>query len=600
MGDHDINPGNLIVVKTNDNINVTRIDFGHAFYDLAKFNHCKTGVFVEENHVLTFFNLAQFFIQDASWLDNVNQKSLVSKLWRDYPGMMPCEELAEALQMVTSVKEEKIKEAIQKIHTEFSLLTNNFSNIALSRHIYDALLMIYKKNGGKTSKISKQDPFGKGIACILTYLGEMFKHNCTDAAEVSKLMSLQCFIDDMLMTNIGIDTQAVLDAIGKNECLKTVSGQTEIAFIKLTDYLLDGRSKQAFKGSLEAYINERKEKLLDNKRIPVLDRIIHGPAIFEKNHTESLQKHNRIPPLFTRLKECLKNKEFEKAEQIIVNIIQLNKQKTDENEKKKRKKNTLAFDALCLITPLPQELLLSQFPSRTVEIAAYLRLLLKQLEAYKNSLDDNKENLPPINSPPVSPEKGDASAVRINMVQGSAGMQSHNMVIPKKKIKRSLSCSGINTNQNFVQSLAPDKTAPKLRQAVSPLSDSSTTSCENSESTDETYKSPQDNLSKPPQVVQQCPDSPSDTAAPLGMVTGTVAVIATLKTLAIALPLIGCAHPVGLALIAVGFALTIGALIGCALGWTLYQTLSFFRPPAVPTPKHVEPVSAISKQVASI
>ncbi len=85
VGDHDVNPGNMMAVDNK----VARIDFGHAFNDLL--NTAKIfggGVRNKKNQMLDFLNREN--------VASFPPPGDIPKLWRDYPGMIPSQELANA------------------------------------------------------------------------------------------------------------------------------------------------------------------------------------------------------------------------------------------------------------------------------------------------------------------------------------------------------------------------------------------------------------------------------------------------------------------------------------------------------------------------
>lgn len=100
MGDHDVNPGNMIALRDG---RVGRIDFGHAFNELI---NAPGGTFTggggvrnKSNRILDFFNR-----------ETVSGNPLVRgqnkpKLWRDYTGAGPSEGMTQALRDLASSTE---------------------------------------------------------------------------------------------------------------------------------------------------------------------------------------------------------------------------------------------------------------------------------------------------------------------------------------------------------------------------------------------------------------------------------------------------------------------------------------------------------------
>ncbi|KGP63747.1 hypothetical protein EP47_05125 [Legionella norrlandica] len=83
VGDHDVNPGNMMVMQDGRGVRIGRIDYGHAFKDLMRFPIAGGRKF-HDNNIIDFFNRPTVDGGQA-------------KLWRDYPGLIPSKEMAQAL-----------------------------------------------------------------------------------------------------------------------------------------------------------------------------------------------------------------------------------------------------------------------------------------------------------------------------------------------------------------------------------------------------------------------------------------------------------------------------------------------------------------------
>ncbi|MCX7114932.1 MAG: hypothetical protein NTW08_03340 [Gammaproteobacteria bacterium] len=126
IGDHDINPGNMLVIKDDDGapIRLARIDFGHAFEDLLRGPN--SGGVVHDNRMIDFFN--------RKFLASINPRGEPSKLWRDYLGLIPSQEV------VTAMNELVIHKDTNAIHTAIDEVKNTFKAMFDDRlrHINEA------------------------------------------------------------------------------------------------------------------------------------------------------------------------------------------------------------------------------------------------------------------------------------------------------------------------------------------------------------------------------------------------------------------------------------------------------------------------------
>lgn len=103
LGDHDVNPGNMMVFKIDNKPRIARIDFGHAFNDLLKCSRINGGkIRDKENPILDFFNRTEVG----------GVLGAPSKLWRDYPDLIPCKEMADALRAISENFDTKFKDGV--------------------------------------------------------------------------------------------------------------------------------------------------------------------------------------------------------------------------------------------------------------------------------------------------------------------------------------------------------------------------------------------------------------------------------------------------------------------------------------------------------
>ncbi|KTD55732.1 hypothetical protein Lsan_3284 [Legionella santicrucis] len=120
IGDHDINPGNMMVFRDDEGKKrIARIDFGHAFNDLLKCSQVNGGEVRDTKYpILDFFNRSEVGgILGAQ-----------SKLWRDYPDFILCEEMVDALRTMSKNFDAKVQEGIEASKTHFIDLIEDMDN----------------------------------------------------------------------------------------------------------------------------------------------------------------------------------------------------------------------------------------------------------------------------------------------------------------------------------------------------------------------------------------------------------------------------------------------------------------------------------------
>lgn len=119
IGDHDINPGNMMVFKHEGKQRIARIDFGHAFNDLLKCSQVNGGRVRDTKYpILDFFNRSEVGgILGAP-----------SKLWRDYPDLILCSEMVSALQAMSKDFDTKVQQGIETSKKYFLELIEDMGN----------------------------------------------------------------------------------------------------------------------------------------------------------------------------------------------------------------------------------------------------------------------------------------------------------------------------------------------------------------------------------------------------------------------------------------------------------------------------------------
>ena len=209
LGDHDIHSENMLVIK-NDNVDtIARIDFGHAFNDLLRFGNFLGGGLRYENRIIDFLNRESLASLSGSQ----------SKLWRDYPGMVPSHELALAFKTMVS-KKEHIIEGIHKSKQTFLKLYQQ-ANPELKSHIIASLNHIYNNINPHTLTETGE----QRISAIFTGIQTFCQENIDQMKEVSDLMETQAIIDDQIKNSIPITYPPHFPQKQKFQWIKTMIDQ---------------------------------------------------------------------------------------------------------------------------------------------------------------------------------------------------------------------------------------------------------------------------------------------------------------------------------------------------------------------------------------
>ena len=258
-GDHDINPGNFVVVTKDGQDRAARIDFGHAFNDLLNTSKEFGGtVRNKDNQVLDFLNR-----ESVAGL----KFGAKSKLWRDYPGMIPTQEMADAFKEVS--QSTGLSEGIVAGKAEFTALLKAMERNKDEKgiaHLKKSLDAISSNISGVKldPKLSPKDTIDAAFVNIERFA----KDNQEKMASVSKLMQLQVDIDKIIEgkkkgeepTKEQIDQ--IKAAYAELENAKGI-GQKEGGL----EWVKTSASKAAHKGDLESYIMERGKQLGLNKEL---------------------------------------------------------------------------------------------------------------------------------------------------------------------------------------------------------------------------------------------------------------------------------------------------------------------------------------------
>lgn len=186
--DHDVNPGNMVVIKdkVSQELKVARIDFGHALGDLLNTKRLFGGKLRDkENPVFDFFN--------RSKVAGAKYKGDPAKFWRDYAGFSPSKILAESLINLGS-DTAKLKEGLEFARREIldllSMINDNPLDNYSEYHLINSIRTIYTNVTGK--KVDIISGFQQqALIQMLDGIEASVLHNAENAVKAGQMMLLQ-------------------------------------------------------------------------------------------------------------------------------------------------------------------------------------------------------------------------------------------------------------------------------------------------------------------------------------------------------------------------------------------------------------------------
>lgn len=309
-GDHDVNPGNMMVVKDKDGNNrVGRIDFGHAFNDLINAPQMIGGALRnKDNQILDFFNREQV----AYIIDGERRES---KLWRSYQEIVPSLELAEALREIADSNGLQVglgnaKAAFMELIQDLNQDPQN--NKKTLDHVKYSLAQI--SNNVSPNKIDHAKLGAEEVAeQVFQNLEKFYRQNQQQIGDVAKLMEMQVKIDQLIMDkkNGKPVNQELLAEVKKNyEELKEAKGigieGKGIQWVKTTKEI------PAFKGTLDEFIQVRsrgmgvKAKGIDDLAPQAQIEVKNNLTAIAKFIDDSLQVYINEPQPINQARLCRK------------------------------------------------------------------------------------------------------------------------------------------------------------------------------------------------------------------------------------------------------------------------------------------------------
>jgi hypothetical protein len=260
VGDHDVNPGNMIAVKNGDDgeLRIGRIDFGHAFNDLITGIggralggggvHDRTG-----NRVLDFFNR-----------ETVSGNPLVSgqqtaKLWRDYTGVVPSRHLAEALREMAANNDFRL--GLQQARGQIGELVDKLEaeGTPQARKELDEIAASLNKLSANIGKPMSPRSARETVGQLFRNLDAFFEEGRAQMAHVAGLCSLQADIDDYLGM-ADKDTPEARQAHARLQKSYDALVQSRGTGRALTWMKFD-KDTPAFEGDLAGYLAHRQRRL---------------------------------------------------------------------------------------------------------------------------------------------------------------------------------------------------------------------------------------------------------------------------------------------------------------------------------------------------
>lgn len=256
MGDHDVNPGNMIALQGD---RVGRIDFGHAFNELINGVGGKLtgggGVYNKNNRVLDFFNR-----------ETISGNPFVSgqsrpKLWRDYNGAGPSEGMTQALRDIAS--SEDSLEGIAQAKSQFTDLVAQLQmegTPEARKQIKDLTASLARIATNIEKPITVTEP-GEVVKEVFNNIEAFVREGQAQMREVADLSELQTKIDTFVNS-----TRHNPDAPVPDDLQQAYTRLTNSS-VKLSDnsglnWMKHSEGTPAFKGNLTAFIQTRRAEIV--------------------------------------------------------------------------------------------------------------------------------------------------------------------------------------------------------------------------------------------------------------------------------------------------------------------------------------------------
>ncbi len=264
VGDHDINPGNMVVYKDDNKENrIARIDLGHSFNDLIKGWKVIGGGKYENNQILDYLNR-----ETITHLQSGDHRT--PKLWRFYEGIVPSKEMAKSLSDL-SKKLDITEGALSNVKSDINNYINEIIGNKQKEDMFrNSLIALCSNISDK--RIKHPNDIHEVFNQSFEILEEHCKKSLKDMKEAAETMHMQLEVDKAIKKG-GINTKEIKSKYPN-------ASNQNITWIKTS------KKEKAFKGSLDGYIKFRKKSLGLTKEIPWYKKLINN---FKKMFSSSDQ-----------------------------------------------------------------------------------------------------------------------------------------------------------------------------------------------------------------------------------------------------------------------------------------------------------------------
>ncbi len=309
VGDHDINPGNLVVTKdSHGDLRVARIDLGHAFNDLLRFGPVVGGgIRNRENQILDFLN--------RQVVTHINPASQQSKLWRYYKGIIPSLEMAESLREIANAPD--LHKGLNQAKASFASLVDDLlkdpkGNAAVIDHIKRSLIAI--SDSISLNKISPDFHPQLVVDLVFRNIGNFCSENQKKMMDAAMLMEMQANLDKMIYDKShGIPVeQALIEKVKLQYIALQTKDGIALPNNKGIRWVRTNEKGAAFEGNIQGYIKQRSKSLgCDpslSKDFPLGDdKPLVGAEPFAKTMALATRESflRRVFNFFKRVKELL-------------------------------------------------------------------------------------------------------------------------------------------------------------------------------------------------------------------------------------------------------------------------------------------------------
>ncbi|MDF1826868.1 MAG: hypothetical protein P1U39_01140 [Legionellaceae bacterium] len=266
-GDHDVNPGNMIVTKDKytSELNVGRIDFGHAANDLINAPEMVGGrVRDPANPIVDFFN--------RTTVAGARKGGDESKFWRDYEGFVPSKVLGEALVRQGS-KTAELSQGLQEARDEFTalhdMIRQNPNDRKSEMHLINSLNAMHEAITGHKVDIHVGVEHNTFVQ-ILNDLDTFILNNAANAVKAGKMMTLQAEFQEAIKHCDGDN----FDAFNTEWIAKFhKAGLADERGNPLCPWFKPSKNEAPFEGSVTEYLISEKIKSIHSRldNAPSLD-----------------------------------------------------------------------------------------------------------------------------------------------------------------------------------------------------------------------------------------------------------------------------------------------------------------------------------------